>query len=52
MLHQFNGGQHIGISHVRPCQLDSLNGKHGLANLIKTGCLGILKGLPNDLIKI
>ena len=32
--------------------LDSLNGKHGLAHVVLTGCLGNLKSLPDDVLKV
>ncbi len=44
--HQVNGSQCVEGSHVWPCSLDSLNGKHGLDHVIPTGCLGIPKSLP------
>ena len=52
MLHQINGSQYFGVGHVWPCQLDSLNGKHGLAGVFPTGCQGILESLPDDLIEV
>ena len=52
MLHQINGSQHIGVGHVWPCQLDSLNGNHCLANMVNTGCMGIPKSLPDYVIKV
>ncbi len=34
-----------------PCPLDAPNGKlGGLAQVILTGCQGILKGLPDDVL--
>jgi len=40
VLYQVNGSQRIGGSHVWPCPLDSLNGKHGLGHVVLTGCQG------------
>ncbi len=34
------------------CPLDSLNGKHGLAQVIPTGCQGVPKSLPDDVLKV
>ncbi len=52
MLHQVNGSQRIGGGHVWPRQLDSLNSSRSLANLIKTGCQGISKSLPDYVINV
>ena len=52
MLHQINGSQHIGVGPVWPCQLDSLNGNHCLANMVNTGCMGIPKILPDEVLKV
>ncbi len=35
-----------------PCPLNSLNGKFDLTHLIFTGCLGIPKSLPDDVLKV
>ncbi len=50
--HQINGSQRVGGGHVRPCPLDSPNGTLGLAQVILTGCQGIPKGLPDDVLKV
>jgi len=42
----------VGGGHVWPCPLDSLNGKHGLTHLIFTGCLGVPKSLPDDVLEV
>ena len=47
--HPVNDSQRFGGGHVWPCLLDSLNGKHGLAHVVLTGCLGVLKSLPDNL---
>ncbi len=52
MPRQVDGKQRIGGSHVRSCPLNSLNGKHGLAHVVLTGCLGNLKSLPNYVLKV
>ena len=51
MPHQVNGSQRVGGGHVWPCPLDSPNGKLGLAQVILTGCQGIPKSLPDDVLK-
>ncbi len=50
--HQVNGSQCIGGGHIRTCPLDSPNGKLGLAQVILTGCQGIPKSLPDDVLKV
>ncbi len=45
MLHQVNGSQRVRGGHVWLCPLDSLNGKHGLAQVILAGGLSIGEGL-------
>ncbi len=52
VLHQFNGSQRIGGGHVWPRQLDSLNSNRCLANMVKPGCRGISKSLPDYVIKV
>ena len=52
MLDQINGSHRIGVGQVWPCQLDSLNGNRCLANMVKTGCLGIPNSLPDYVIKV
>ena len=52
MLHQINGSQRIGGGHIWPCQLDGLNGKHGLAKLFPTACQGFPKGASDDVFKV
>ncbi len=52
MLHQFNNSQRIGGGHFRPCQLDGLNSKHGLAKVFPTDCLGFPKGFSDNVLKI
>ncbi len=47
-----NGSQRVGGGHVWPCPLDSPNGKLGLAQVILTGCQGIPKSLPDDVLKV
>ncbi len=42
--------QRVEGGHVWSCQLDSLNGKHGLAHMVLAGCLGIPKSLPDDIL--
>ena len=44
--------QRVGGGQVWPCPLDSLNGKLGLAQVVLTGSLGILNGLPDDVLKV
>ncbi len=44
--------QRVGGGHVWPCPLDSLNGKHGLAHMVLTGCQGIPKSLSDDVLKV
>ncbi len=50
--HQINGSQRVGGGHVRPCPLDGLGGKLGLAQVVLTGCQGIPKSLPDDVLKV
>ncbi len=52
MPHQIDGSQRVGGGHVGPCPLDSPNGKLGLAQVILTGCQGIPKSLPDDVLKV
>ena len=52
MPHQIDGSQRVGGGHVWPCPLDSPNGKLGLAQVILTGCQGIPKSLPDDVLKV
>ena len=52
MLLQINGSQRFGGGHVWPYLLDSLKGNYGLANLVKPGCQGTLKSLPDYVIKV
>ena len=51
-LHQINGGQRVRGGHVWPCSLDSPNGKLDPTQVIPTGCLGIPKSLPDDILKV
>ena len=52
MPRQIDRRQRVRGSHVRSCPLDSLNGKHGLAHVVLTGCLGNFKSLPDDVLKV
>ena len=52
MPHHFDSRQRLGGGHVWPCSLDSLNGQFRLAHVILTGCQGILKSLPNNVLKV
>ncbi len=52
MPHQIDGSQRVRGGHVGPCPLDSPNGKLGLAQVILTGCQGILESLPDDVLKV
>jgi len=52
LLHQFNGSQCVGVGHVWPCQLNSLDSKHGLAKLFPTACQGFPKGASDDDFKV
>jgi hypothetical protein len=50
--HQVDRSQRISGGHVWPRLLDGLNGKHGLAHVISTDCQGIIKSLPDDVLKV
>ena len=52
MLHQVDGSERFGGVHVWPCPLDGLEGKPSLVNVILASCLGVLEGLPDDVLKV
>ena len=52
MIHQVNDRQCVRGGHIWPCPPDSLSSKHGLAQVVSTSCQGILKGLPDDVLKV
>ncbi len=52
MARQIDRRQRVRGGHVGSCPLNSLNGKHGLAHVVLTDCLGNLKSLPNYVLKV
>ncbi len=52
LLYHIDRSQRVRGGHVWPCPLDSLNGKLGLARVVPTGCPGIPKSLPDDVLKV